>query len=261
MNRTHNAMIPGALAALMLLALAAGPARASGADDFVSPRTGIGFVRLPGGCYLMGSEKGFDFERPVHEVCVGPFLIGRTEVTQTQWMSVMDENPSKFKGPDRPVDRVSFLDAQAFIERLNELEGTTLYRLPTEAEWEYAARAGTTTEYYWGDAMDDDYVWYYGTSHFQTHPVGGKRPNRFGLYDMLGNVWEWVSDWFSVDYYRVSPKDNPRGPAEGKFRTRRGGSSANLVSHVRSATRYRGPPEKRHHILGLRLARSEAAAP
>lgn len=248
------------LLALVFLPCASGGAQASGLgpDDFISPATDIGFVRLDGGCYLMGSDsqKGFDFERPVHEVCVHPFLIGRTEVTPKQWMAIMDENPSKFIGPNRPVDRVSFLDAEFFIRKLNEVEGTTLYRLPTEAEWEYAARAGTTTEYYWGDEMDDDYAWYYGTSRFKTHPVGTKKPNRFGLYDMLGNVWEWVSDWFDIDYYRVSPKDNPKGPAAGKFRTRRGGSSANLVTHVRSATRYRGPPDKRHHILGLRVARS-----
>jgi len=230
--------------------------------DYVSPQTGIEFVELSGGCYRMGSDwqKGFDFERPVHEVCVGPFMIGLTEVTQRQWLSVMETNPSKFQGADRPVNRVSHDDAQAFIARLNAMEKTGLYRLPTEAEWEYAARAGTTTEYYWGDAMDDDYAWYYGTSDFTTHPVATKKPNRFGLYDMLGNVWEWVSDWFSVDYYKVSPRDNPKGPPDGTFRARRGGSSANLITHVRSATRYRSRPDKRHHIFGLRLARSLPAS-
>ena len=213
-------------------------------------------VFLSGGCYMMGSENGFHFERPVHEVCVYPFYIGRYEVTQKQWMEIMGSHPSKFKGEDRPVDRVSWLDASSFVKKLNERESDTLYRLPTEAEWEYAARGGTTTEYYWGNEVDNDYVWYYGTSDFQTHPVGTKKPNPFGLYDMLGNVWEWTSDWFSGDYYQKSPRDNPPGPESGKFRVRRGGSSANLTSHIRSSTRYRGPLERRHHILGLRIARS-----
>ncbi len=206
----------------------------------------------------MGSENGFHFERPVHEVCVGPFYLGRYEVTQKQWVEIMGNNPSKFQGEDRPVDRVSWLDARDFVKRLNERESDVLYRLPTEAEWEYAARAGTTTEYYWGDTVDNDYVWYYGTSEFQTHPVGTKKANPFGLFDMLGNVWEWTSDWFAADYYQKSPKMNPPGPETGKFKVRRGGSSANLISHIRSATRYRGKLDRRHHILGLRVARSVA---
>ncbi|GJL80283.1 MAG: hypothetical protein NPINA01_32720 [Nitrospinaceae bacterium] len=223
---------------------------------FVSPSTDMEFVYLPGACYQMGSEKGFDFEQPVHEVCVGPFYIGRYEVTQKQWMEIMETNPSKFRGDNRPVDRVSWLDASAFVKKLNKREADVLYRLPTEAEWEYAARAGTTTEYYWGDEVDNDYVWYFGTADYQTHPVGTKKPNAFGLFDMMGNVWEWTSDWFGSDYYQKSPRENPTGPESGKFRVRRGGSSANLTSHIRSATRYRSTVNKRHHILGFRVARS-----
>lgn len=154
------------------------------------------------------------------------------------------------------MDRVSWSDANTFLKKLNEKESNVLYRFPTEAEWEYAARAGTTTEYYWGDEMDNDYVWYYGTSDFQTHPVGTRKANGFGLFDMLGNVWEWTSDWFNGKYYQNSPRINPTGPENGKFRVRRGGSSANLTSHVRSATRYRGKIDKRHHILGFRAART-----
>jgi formylglycine-generating enzyme required for sulfatase activity len=225
-------------------------------NSFISPSTGMEFVHLPAGCSQMGSNNGFHFEQPVHEVCVDAFFIGRYEVTQKQWVEIMGDNSSKFIGENRPVDRVSWLDAQAFIDKLNLAEATTLYRLPREAEWEYAARAGTTTEYYWGDKMDDDYLWYYGTSNFQTHDVGTKKANAFGLYDMLGNVWEWTGDWFGADYYQHSPRNNPQGPKSGKFRVRRGGSSANLISHVRSATRYRGKVEKRHHILGIRVVRS-----
>ncbi len=220
----------------------------------LSPATGMRFLKIPGGCFLMGSDAGFFYEQPVHEVCVDEFFLGKFEVTQKEWRTLMDSNPSKFVGDDHPVDRVSWNDAHAFIEKLNASEKTGRYRLPTEAEWEYAARAGTTTTYYWGDEVDNDFVWYYGTSDFSTHPVGTKKPNGFGLYDMLGNVWEWVSDWYANDYFKNSPRNNPQGPESGKFKVRRGGSSANLVSHIRSSTRYRGKLDHRHHILGFRVA-------
>jgi formylglycine-generating enzyme required for sulfatase activity len=120
-------------------------------QPFTSSSTGMEFVYLSAGCTQIGSNNGFHFEQPVHEVCVDAFFIGRYEVTQKQWVKIMGDNPSKFQGENRPVDRVSWLDAQAFIDKLNEREGTNLYRLTREAEWEYAARAGTSTEYYWGD--------------------------------------------------------------------------------------------------------------
>ncbi|MGP0564537.1 MULTISPECIES: formylglycine-generating enzyme family protein [unclassified Nitrospina] len=222
----------------------------------VSPSTGIELVRIPGSCYMMGDDRGYDYERPAHEVCVGDFYIGRYEVTQEQYEKLMGRNPSKYKGPRRPVERISWNDAEEFIQKLNETESTDVYRLPTEAEWERAARGGTTTRYYWGDEIDNDYVWYYGSAEFQTHPVGTRKPNPFGLYDMLGNVWEWVSDWYDPEYYSKSPRDNPKGPETGRFKTRRGGAVTNLVTYVRSATRYRGPPGHRHYILGFRVARS-----
>jgi formylglycine-generating enzyme required for sulfatase activity len=221
-----------------------------------SPSTGMEFLKIPGGCYSMGDDTGYDYEKPAHEVCVDSFYLGRYEVTQREWSLFMEENRSKFSGENHPVDHVSFQDAVEFIKRMNEKEQTTLYRLPTEAEWERAARAGTTSRYYWGDEIDNDYVWYYGSSNFRTHPVGTARPNPWGLYDMLGNVWEWVSDWYDFDYYKKSPKDNPKGPRVGKHKTRRGGSMANLASYVRSASRYRSGLKKRHHILGFRVARS-----
>lgn len=223
---------------------------------WVSPKTGMVFLRIPGGCYQMGEDTGYEYERPAHEVCVQDFYLGQYEVTQKQWESLMGTNPSRFKGPDHPVQRITWNDAQAYIAKLNALEETDLYRLPTEAEWERAARGGTTTRYYWGNEIDNDYAWYYGSSNFQSHPVGTAKPNPFGLYDMLGNVWEWVSDWYDFDYYKKSPRENPQGPETGTLKTRRGGSMANLASYVRSASRYRGKVDHPHYILGFRVARS-----
>ena len=202
----------------------------------------------------MGTQHGFKFESPVHKVCVDEFYLGKFEVTQGQWKIFMQENFSKFSGNSRPVERVSWKDAKSYIEKLNYSETTEKYRLPTEAEWEYAARGGTTTEFYWGKKIDDSYVWYFGTSNYKTHPVGFKKPNPFGLYDILGNVWEWVEDWFASDYYQNSPVHNPKGPDSGRFKVKRGGSAANLTSHIRSHTRYRAKLDKRHHINGFRIA-------
>ena len=149
---------------------------------------------------------------------------------------------------------MSWNDAKDYIKKLNASESTTKYRLPTEAEWEYAARGGTSTEFFWGDKIDDDFVWYFGTSNYKTHPVGSKKPNPFGLYDVLGNVWKWVEDWFSKDYFKTSPIKNPKGPSTGRFKVKRGGSQANLISHIKSHTRYRAPANRRHYINGFRIA-------
>lgn len=228
---------------------------------FTSSATGMVFLEIPGGCYPMGDNRGYAYEQPEHEVCVNDFYIGQFEVTQQQWLKLMEKNPSKFSGLQNPVDRVSWNDAMAYIEKLNQEEGTGRYRLPTEAEWEKAARGGSRFRYYWGDEMDNEYVWYYGSSNFKTHPVGTRKPNAYGLYDMLGNVWEWVSDWYDFHYYKHSPRHNPQGPPTGKLKARRGGSMANLASYVRSASRYRGPVDKRHHILGFRIAFSAKDLP
>jgi len=243
-------LIVGFLMGLMILSRA----WAGEAETYSSATTGMVFLKIPGGCYLMGDNRGYEYEKPEHEVCVADFYLGKYEVTQEQWMKLMDSNPSKFEGPQNPVDRISWNDAVVYIAKLNQAEGTLKYRLPTEAEWERAARGGSPHRYYWGDEMDNDYVWYYGSSNFRTHPVGTRKPNGYDLYDMLGNVWEWVSDWYDFDYYKNSPRDNPQGPPTGTLKTRRGGSMANLASYVRSASRYRGPLDKRHHILGFRIA-------
>lgn len=225
-----------------------------GPSIWISPSTQMRFIKIPPGCFLMGTEDGFDFEAPVHKVCVDSFYLGQYEVTQNQWSLFMDKNNSKFKGDGLPVERVSWNDSKEYLKRLNTSERTSQFRLPSEAEWEYAARGGTSTQFYWGDKIDNDYVWYFGTSNYKTHPVGLKKPNPFGLYDMLGNVWEWVEDWFSRDYFKTSALHNPKGPETGKFKVKRGGSQANLISHIKSHTRYRASVNKRHHINGFRIA-------
>ncbi len=179
---------------------------------------GMAFARIPAGTFLMGDIQGVGYgdELPVHEVTLTKdFYIGKYEVTQAQWEAVMGNNPSWFSscGGDCPVEWVSWEEAQAFVEALNALEGTTAYRLPTEAEWEYAARAGTTTSYAFGDDENrlDDYAWTRDNSGRRTQPVGQKKPNLWGLYDIHGNMFEWVQDWYKSDYYLLSLRWTRRG--------------------------------------------------
>jgi formylglycine-generating enzyme required for sulfatase activity len=217
---------------------------------------GMEFVLIPSGRFQMGSTSGDDDEKPVHSVEITqPFYLGTTEVTQSQWESVMGHNPSGFKRVDRPVENVSWEDVQSFIEKLNGRERGVTYRLPTEAEWEYAARAGTTTAYSFGDSEKqlDEYAWYSGNSGSQTHSVGQKRANGWGLYDMHGNVWEWVSDWYASDYYKRSLQRDPSGPPSGTNRVIRGGSWNNDARNCRSANRNNGHPGNRNDNVGFRL--------
>jgi formylglycine-generating enzyme required for sulfatase activity len=232
----------------------------------------------------MGSSagEGFDSERPQHEVRITrPFYLGVYEVTQGQYQAVMGQNPSYYKGSgDLPVEQVSWLDAVKFCNTLSEREGLRLfyqvdgdnvrvpdwrgtgYRLSTEAEWEYACRAGSTTRYSFGDgeARLGDFAWFPGNSGNKTHPVGQKRPNAFGLYDMHGNVWEWCWDRYAADYYKRSPVDDPRGAEVASAWVNRGGSCFSEPRHARSANRYGGRPVNRRSGLGFRLARGSLAA-
>ena len=226
-----------------------------GYEEYRHEVTGMVFVLIPGGQFQMGSNDA-DNEKPVHEVNVNSFLVSKYETTQGVWQKIMNNNPSKFnKGDNYPVEQVSWDDCQEFCKKLNEMKsasGGTGLRLPTEAEWEYAGRAGTNTKYYWGDKEDEDYMWYGEKWEGGHHPVGEKKPNGFGLYDMSGNVWEWCSDWYDENYYKNSPKDNPQGPANGQFRVLRGGSW-NVIAHdCRSAGRFRGVPALRFNIIGFR---------
>jgi len=199
-------------------------------------------------------------ETPQHRVCITrAFYLGVCEVTQAQYERVMDSNPSGFKesGLDAPVEMVSWEDAAGFCRRLSGLDEETAaeYRLPTEAEWEYACRGGTTTLYCFGDdeATLGEFAWYVNNSGDTTHPVGEKRPNVWGLYDMNGNVWEWCQDWFDSGYYKDSPRDDPGGPTTGSHRVRRGGSWYVAPRFCRSAGRGRLAPDYRRNYLGFRV--------
>ena len=185
---------------------------------------GIDFVQIQPGEFMMGCSVGDidcnDDERPIHHIQITkPFQIGKFEVTQAQWMAVMGSNPSTIKGDTHPVETISKDEAHEFINRLNAKNDGFRYRLPTEAEWEYAARAGTNTAY---TGKLDEIAWYNGNSEDETHPVGQKKPNAWGLYDMEGNVKEWVEDLYSANYYASSPAVDPTGPQGGGGRGGRG---------------------------------------
>jgi formylglycine-generating enzyme required for sulfatase activity len=203
-------------------------------------------VNLPAGKFLMGSPDSdpdaLDYEKPQHLVQVNSFAIGKYPLTQAQYEAVMGTNPSNFaNNPQNPVENVSWDDAQAFCKKLSQITGKT-YRLPTEAEWEYACRAGTTTRYYFGDDANQlgDYAWYNGNSQDTTHPVGQKKPNAWGLYDMSGNVWEWCEDnWHNS--YKNAPSDGSAWLTnDNNLKLLRGGSWVNPPANCRSASRYNG---------------------
>jgi formylglycine-generating enzyme required for sulfatase activity len=219
---------------------------------------GMKFVLIPAGKFVMGSppeEPGRDDDERQYEVKISkPFYIQTTEVSQGQWKRVMGNNPSNFKncGDECPVESVSWGMAKEFISKLNQMEGTNKYRLPTEAEWEYACRAGTETAYSF-DEVDKlgKYAWYSDNSKNRTHPVGRKKPNAWGLFDMHGNVWEWCQDWYG-DYPSSSVAD-PKGSTKGKYRVKRGGSWGDNVWYLRSADRDRYDPGARGD--GFRVVR------
>jgi len=229
-------------------------------DWELEARVGMEFVFVKGGCFDMGDTfgDGYSDEKPVHTVCVSDFYMGKYEVTQGQWKAIMGNNPSYFKncGDNCPVENVSWYEVQEFIERLNSKSGKK-YRLPTEAEWEYAACSGGKREKYAGtNDNPDDYAWHDSNSGKKTHPVGQKRPNGLGLYDMTGNVWEWCSDWCGEDYYASSPKDNPQGPSSGSYRVLRGGSWFYSPRVIRASNRGIDFPSFRLIYNGFRLLRT-----
>ncbi len=216
------------------------------------------FVLISSGSFMMGDKRGDDAEKPVHGVTVSkPFYMGKFEVTQEQWQAVMGGNPSRFKAAKNPVDRVSWVACQAFIKKLNEkfAHNNVTFALPTEAEWEYACRAGSTSRYCFGDSEAElaEYGWFEGNAAGKTHPVGQKRPNAWGLYDMHGNVWEWCADWYDGGYYKRSPAVDPRGPTAVTSRVLRGGSWSDPAPYCRSAYRYCLPPWFCVHCYGVRL--------
>lgn len=201
------------------------------------------FVLIQAGSFKMGSDE-WDSELPVHEVTISDaFYIGKYEVTQKQWVEVMGYNPSMLQGDDYPVEYISLANAQEFVAKLNEMEGTDKYRLPSEAEWEYACRAGTTTVYSFGDDESefDLYGWANDNSDYSSHPVGQKEPNPWGLYDMHGNVWEWCQDKYH-DSYEGAPTDGSAWNDDGySTRVVRGGSFVTGEYKCTSAYRFNAP--------------------
>ena len=192
-------------------------------------------------------------EKPVHKVSLSDYFIGKYEVTQAEWEAVMGKNPSGFKGPNLPVEWVSWDDCQEFIEKLNQLTGLQ-FRLPTEAQWEYAARGGNKSKRYKysGSNTIGDVAWYgYNNSSRTTHQVGTKLPNELGLYDMSGNVYEWCSDWYGD--YSSSSQTNPTGPASGSLRVIRGGDWLYYAKRCRVSDRDSDTPDLRNNGRGFRL--------
>ena len=222
--------------------------------------TGMEFVWVPEGCYEMGcgswTSDCYDNEKPVHKVCVDGFWIGKFEVTQGQWKKVMGSNPSRFKKGDKyPVEQVSWNDAKTFIRKLNIRRGGNKFKLPTEAEWEYAARSGGKPEKYSGGDNVDTVAWYNRNSGNTTHPVGTKAPNGLDIHDMSGNIWEWCEDIYSKNAYRKHQRKNPIYTRGGSGRVIRGGSWDVTPGGVRSANRLNFTPVRRFDRIGFRLVR------
>ena len=210
------------------------------------------FITVQPGTFLMGSNAGEKNESPVHRVTIDrEFELQETEVTQAQWEALMGNNPSHYRGPDRPVESVSWHDIQKFLSRLNASQDVYRYRLPTEAEWEYACRTGTKEEVA-GDLEERGL--YEKNSELTTHPVRSKRPNAWGLYDMHGNVWEWVQDWLGK--YPAKQLINPQGRGRGKLRVLRGGGWHSGGDACRCAFRLGSEPSFRNSALGFRLVRT-----
>ena len=227
------------------------------ADDVLT-RLYDDMVYVEGGTFTMGAtaeqDDGDGDEKPTHQVTLSSFYICRHEVTQEEWEAVMGSNPSGFKSNRHPVENVSWEDCQTFINKLNSLTGKN-YRLPTEAEWEYAARGGNRSNgyKYSGSNTLDNVAWYDDNSG-GTHDVMTKSPNELGLYDMSGNVYEWCSDWYDIEYYADSPNNNPKGPSSGSYRVKRGGGWFLSARYCRVSYRGFSAPSDRYSYLGLRLA-------
>lgn len=253
-----------AAAAMMFAVLPMSLSSCGGSDDDDAPKFknetftvgGVTFkmIAVQGGTFQMGSEDGEFDEKPVHQVTLSDYHMGETEVTQALYEAVMgtSTNPSNWKGGKLPVEKVSWNDCQTFIAKLNQLTGKN-FRLPTEAEWEYAAKGGQKSEGYVYSGSDnlDEVAWYSNNSSSRTHEVKTKKANELGIYDMSGNVWEWCSDWYGE--YPSAAQTNPTGPATGSGRVFRGGSW-NHATGCRTAFRNGVAPTFTSSHLGLRLA-------
>ena len=229
----------------------------------------IEMLCIPGGLYQMGSPAyaGYPDEHPLHIVNIAPFWLGRGQVTQRQWLAVMGKLPAcRFKGPDTPIDNISWLDSQEFCKRLAKKAGTPL-RLPSEAEWEYACRAGTSTPFAFGPTLTTGLSNYVGEHIFAQEPAGIYRhgptpagtfaPNAFGLEDMHGNLWEWCQDSWHEDYTGASAGSGAWAEKQAEWRVARGGSWHEPPQHCRSATRLKHLAKEGEEYIGLRVAASQ----
>ena len=228
---------------------------------------GIDFVLIPAGSFMMGLSPDELFlprymdAMPKHEVRIHrPFYLSRHEITQRQWRVVMGKNPSNFTGKNRPVENITWHQVQEFIRRLNLRDNTRSYRLPTEAEWEYACRAGSVTQFHFGDDREklDRFGWHCHNSDFETHPVGKLPPNDWGLYDMHGNAAEWCQDWYEGYPHSGVFSSDPSGPISGTEKMIRGGAWDQAASFCRSAARSRNVPNDGSVLVGFRLAKDAA---
>jgi formylglycine-generating enzyme required for sulfatase activity len=283
--------ISAAVAAAFLLAFAScrkveQQSAAAVSAESVTTAGGVEMVLVPGGQFTMGSAQKGEADESPHKVQISPFSMDRYEVTQEEYERVMGENPSKWKGPKNPVEQIRWPNAIRYCNARSRLEGlepaydlqtgacnfeASGYRLPTEAEWEYAARAGTTTEYSFGNdpAELKRYGWFKGSCPLRRpSPVGQKEPNAWGLYDLSGNVCEWCNDFYQEDYYQHSPDTDPRGPTSGEARILRGGSWNSNADECRPAYRLYEDPVYRdicfardvHGLIGFRCVRKAAGA-
>lgn len=253
MNIRNSRIIVSTL--ILLFLLCSGSNLFAASPAYTDKSTGMEFTLVPGGCFQMGNlEGGGSYtEYPVHEVCVDSFYIGKTEVTQKQWTELMKENPSTIKlGDDYPVESISRSNISKFLEEMAD-EGDKTYRLPTEAEWEFACRSGGKEEKFCGGDNVKDVAWIDKNSDDKPQPVAQKKPNGLGIYDMSGNVWEFCSDIFAKIYYESSPKNNPQGAASGRHYIKRGGSWDINENFQRAATRGRGGYDEKHYSTGFRV--------
>jgi formylglycine-generating enzyme required for sulfatase activity len=223
---------------------------------------GMEFVLIPAGSFLRDEIEVVEKNKPMRfkpKVNISkPFYLGKYQVTQEQWQAVMGKNPAYFKGPRNPVETVSWDDVQEFIKRLNAREKHNRYRLPTEMEWELAARGGKSTRYFFGEspASMGEYAWFGDNAGRTTHPVGQKKPNPYGLYDVYGNVWEWVQDWYADKLPDDRELTDYRGPSRGVFRILRGGSWDENAEDCRSGLRVDFEPDDNNYDMGVRLVLS-----
>ncbi len=221
--------------------------------ETITNSTGMQLRFIKSGSFMMGSTAGRSDETPIHRVSLTkPFYIGVYEVTQAQYEQVMGVNPSHFPGPKRPVEQVSWHDARAFCQKLSSLENRS-YRLPTEAEWEYACRAGSSKEYFWGKRFYARYAWSRQNSAETTHDVGTRLSNAWRLHDMSGNVWEWCEDRKGKYDPSGAEETDPQGPPKGKSRILRGGSWYGVAENCRSGARDKNAEDNRHYTFGFRV--------